>query len=682
MGLALRRILAILTWPVARPATLIWVRLLRPHLASLWNSVVGRLLAAGRAIQSRRRIRAARRAVRRREDLACSVQGSAPGRYGRPHLTRLVAALAALNVVLLVLLLRGQAAYRPPAEARLAASVTPVPIVTSPRARLPTTSPRPTATVVPPTLVADQSANAGSVAFVLRRDGNDDIYAVATGNGQPVRLTNDSADDRSPAWSPDGSRLAFASRRDGNWELYVLDVEDGSIGRLTWSLAFEGHPSWSPDGLWLAFESYEEENLDIYIMPIEGGERIRLTTSPAADYAPAWAPSGRHVAFVSARGSGPDIYVLALDDARDEAAVNISQSPDIDEDRPAWHPSGDYLAFAGAVGSQRFVHVQPMLNSLPRDESKVIGQGRDPAWAPGGNALVYVHQEGDSQFLLASAIGSWEAAPQVYRSEDPLCSPDWGGSALSHLQEDAESSHFSASATLATPRDPLLFNEVMADPIEGSAPFTLVTLDDIGAPGPYLNDRVDDSFVSLRQRVLDETGWDFLGVLDNLWEPLNAVPSPGVDPKSWNKAGRAFDFESDLNEGYQPPVEVVRELVGAKTWWRIYLRTERQDGSQGEPLRQVPWSFESRYSGNISDYENGGRAKASIPRGYYLDFTQLAADYGWQRVPAGNTWRTYFPATLFWHFEKRQGLDWEAAMLELYPEEELQDLMDTVYAEG
>ena len=98
------------------------------------------------------------------------------------------------------------------------------------------------------------------------------------------------------------------------------------------------------------------------------------------------------------------------------------------------------------------------------------------------------------------------------------------------------------------------------------------------------------------------------------------------------------------------------------------MRTNRQDGSQGEPLVTRPWNFQARYSGNTSDYEDGGRLKDSIPAGYYVDFTQLAADYGWERVPAGETWRTNFAATLFWHFQKQQGLDWDSAMRELYTE--------------
>ena len=49
-----------------------------------------------------------------------------------------------------------------------------------------------------------------------------------------------------------------------------------------------------------------------------------------------------------------------------------------------------------------------------------------------------------------------------------------------------------------------------------------------------------------------------------------------------------------------------------------------------------------------------------------MDFTDLAADYGWERVAATSNWRTYFPGVLFWQFEKREGLTWESAMLEIY----------------
>ncbi|MCE2398966.1 MAG: PD40 domain-containing protein [Gemmatimonadetes bacterium] len=49
----------------------------------------------------------------------------------------------------------------------------------------------------------------------------------------PERLTDNSADDSEPAWSPDGTRIAFDSQRDDNYDIYVMDADGGSQTRLT-----------------------------------------------------------------------------------------------------------------------------------------------------------------------------------------------------------------------------------------------------------------------------------------------------------------------------------------------------------------------------------------------------------------------------------------------------------------
>ena len=85
------------------------------------------------------------------------------------------------------------------------------------------------------------------------------------------------ADDYSPAWSPDGSKIAFQSIRDGNWEIYSMDADGSNQINLSNDAGYDGFPSWSPDGSRIIFESYRNDNGEIFVMNADGTEQINLT---------------------------------------------------------------------------------------------------------------------------------------------------------------------------------------------------------------------------------------------------------------------------------------------------------------------------------------------------------------------------------------------------------------------
>ncbi|MGD2078960.1 MAG: DPP IV N-terminal domain-containing protein, partial [Chloroflexota bacterium] len=535
---------------------------------------------------------------------------------------------------------------------------------------LPSPTPTPTPSPTPIVIQAeadlwptpDPLSQGGSVAFSRRENGNGDLYALALGRTAPIQLTDHPADDRDPAWSPDGRYLAFSSHRDGNWELYILDLQSGQLRRLTENMAFDGGPSWSPDGEWLAFESYREQNLDLYIVAVAGeNPPIRLTENPAQDYSPSWSPDGRHIAFTSWRDGNQDIFLLSLDSAFDDQALNVSQSPDRQEDHPAFSPDGDTLAFHGHSGGLDLIYTVPLEAYRPAGKALSVGQGRHPSWSPDGSSLVYAHGDGQQSYIIASSTDSWNVAPQAFAGTGLIDDLSWSGMILPRGVEK----RLSLGDGLTQP----LFQERIGDSSDPNS-FMLQEID-VDAPAPYLSDRVDDSFRALRQRVLATAGWDFLGRLDNMFTFLTANPLPGDTSENWNKAARAFDFYYRFPISVDPQVEIVREDVGSQTFWRVYLKTAQQDGSQGEPLRQLPWDFTARYDDDPRYYDQGGKPKETLPAGYYLDFTALAQDYGWRRVPALSNWRTFFHGIRYWHFENRHDLEWSEAMLELYNADEL-----------
>jgi TolB protein len=198
----------------------------------------------------------------------------------------------------------------------------------------------------------------------------------------------------------------------------------------------------------------------------------------------------------------------------------------------------------------------------------------------------------------------------------------------------------------------------------------------VGGGVTKLSDQVDDSFNALQSRVWEETGYDFLGTISEAFRHI-AFANKASAYGSWHKAGRAFDTLFDFhNTAGESLLEVVREDMSGGTYWRLYLRCAQQDGSQGEPIKVNPWDF-SYQARAVENPGKGGKLKP-IPNGYYVDFTALAQEYGWDRISAHDVedfnWTWHFKAVEYWHHERRDGLDWYQAMLEVYPRQKVEEL--------
>jgi Tol biopolymer transport system component len=106
-----------------------------------------------------------------------------------------------------------------------------------------------------------------------------------------------------PAWSPDGELLAYSTGRDRNGqtcfeacqpsdEIYVANADGTSPRRLTNEKAEDSSPTWSPDGSRIAYVSDVSDPGDhaneIYVVDATGGEPERLTLNSVWDLEPDW----------------------------------------------------------------------------------------------------------------------------------------------------------------------------------------------------------------------------------------------------------------------------------------------------------------------------------------------------------------------------------------------------------
>ena len=496
------------------------------------------------------------------------------------------------------------------------------------------------------------------IVLSLEENGYAHLFVTIPGKLELTRITGGAWNDITPSLSPDGSRLAFASNRDGFYDLYLLDLQTGGTQRLTNTPEYDSSPSWSPDLAWIAYQTYAGDNLEIALFSLTDPSQssVLLTDDPGADHSPAWAPNGRQIAFVSNRSGNSDIWLADLNRTDAGRLTNLSNSPDSAERHPAWSRDGSHLAWSSEAQAIGYSGIHVWDASQPSRPAAWIGDGDWPAWNAEGNQLIALLDGPNRQYLTSYTLdGRLLLAPFPLpgrgRGIDwPRVSlPDPLPAAYQQAREVTPTALWSPAVTPAS--------EVPA------GRWYVVPLPGVQAPYPALHDLVDESFAALRQRVIADAGWDALASLENAFVPITSSLDPGYG-EDWLYTGRAFSLNSLMTgAGW---MAAIREQVGSETYWRLYLRAQRQDGSLGEPIQDPPWDLNARYDLDPRSYEAGGRY-SPVPAGYWVDFTALASAYNWQRLPALPTWRTYYQGARFTEFALTGGLDWYGAMLELYP---------------
>jgi len=484
----------------------------------------------------------------------------------------------------------------------------------------------------------------GSLVLDVREGGWDQLWAYRPGAAGLAPVASGEWNDRHPAASPDGSAIAFSSDRDGAWDIYILDLASSAVRRVTETQAYEGWPSWSPDGRWLAVESYADGDLDIWVLSVDGSSPpIQLTNESGADTSPAWDPQGRRIAFISDRSGQPDLYLADLDLVDEGRFRNLSRTADATERDPAFSPSGESLAFASTTdGIDRL-----LVMDIAGGQVSEIGQGVAPTWSPDGRVVAATlrgpNRAWSAFYPIEPGGGIPPSLPAAAARQRAAWLPDGSWTGLPAVPPAAQ----------------------VARPEVDLARADLAVLPGVQPQGAQLSERAVLAFTELRQRVATQVGWDLLSRLAHAFVGVNDPLPPGWQHQSWLQTGRAFSFAVDpYRAGW---VEIVRQDVGAETYWTVYLRAAVQDGSAGGPLRERPWDLDARYRGDPPVYDQGGAPKPAIPAGYYIDLTSLAGDLGFERLPALSNWRQYYPGARFNEFALRQGLSWEQAMLELYP---------------
>ncbi|MGH7506247.1 MAG: S41 family peptidase, partial [Longimicrobiales bacterium] len=177
-----------------------------------------------------------------------------------------------------------------------------------------------------------------------------DIYTVPSEKGDFRNLTHSSdAHDRSPVWSPDGSRIAWLSDASGEYQLMVGDpmgIEDPRAITLPAPI-FYSEPSWSPDGQHILLQ---DNHVNLWVIDVADGAATKVDAEtyhdPARDFDAVWSPDSRWIAYSKSLDNHMRaVFVYSIEQQRTHQITDGMS----DAIMPAFDDGGKYLYFLAST---------------------------------------------------------------------------------------------------------------------------------------------------------------------------------------------------------------------------------------------------------------------------------------------------------------------------------------------
>ena len=196
----------------------------------------------------------------------------------------------------------------------------------------------------------DWSADGQRIAFESDRDRFSDIFVMNADGTEQTNVTSNTAFDRTAAFSPDGEKVAFDSNLSagvdnptGDTEIFAVNLDGTGLAQLTNNTARDLQPDYSPGGKKLAFVSDRDFRPGIYTMNADGTAQTKRSRGPGVVFQfPSWSPNGKRIAFSSDQDGPLDLYKMHADGS---AQRRLTDNGAVADSVPAFSPAGKMLVF-------------------------------------------------------------------------------------------------------------------------------------------------------------------------------------------------------------------------------------------------------------------------------------------------------------------------------------------------
>ena len=246
----------------------------------------------------------------------------------------------------------------------------------------------------------------GQIVYQSDQDGNFELYKIDLASNTTTRLTNNSAEDVSPAYIAAKKRIGFVSDRSGDGlNIYQMDLRGEAVEKLFPQNLIVDYPVWSPDGAEIVasmcadYKSTDKNCLyDIFILDPLGPVFTKLTDTPAAsEWVPDWSPNGRKIAFASDRDGDSEVYIMNVDGS---GLIQLTKNNGYDG-RPRWSPDGSQLAFETDRDGDWDIYIMNADGSNPHAVTiNAKSSDWNESWSPDGRWLVYASNTGGNDDLF------------------------------------------------------------------------------------------------------------------------------------------------------------------------------------------------------------------------------------------------------------------------------------------
>jgi Tol biopolymer transport system component/serine/threonine protein kinase len=288
----------------------------------------------------------------------------------------------------------------------------------------------------------------------LSRQGQLIVVEVATGR---ARVIADAPDGYQPHWSPHGTRIAYWGRprdtgqRDyaGQRDLWTVAPTGGPAVPVTNDTATDWNPVWSPDGRTVFFSSNRGGSMNLWRVRIdEASGAVRGQPEPVTTPSPysgqlSISGDGRRVAYANL-ASAVNLFTIGLDPTR-EATTGLPTAITAgtrDTAVPDLSPNGESVTAVTAAGGHADIVVGRTDGTSFRKITDDRHRDREPRWSPDGNTIAFhsdrsgtfqiwtIHADGsglrqltDADTVVTNAVWSPDGTRMVVRTPERATRP-------------------------------------------------------------------------------------------------------------------------------------------------------------------------------------------------------------------------------------------------------------------